>query len=343
MAGIVIRSLTTQPRDRRSLPAPAGSVGTRAQPLPTRPDARDPGDSSGEAIPVPIPNTEVKLSSAEDTERAAFRENRSSPGFLRFLREPFRDVPDRILRDAGYPSRPMTSTSVPATPTTTDAVPDDGRHLPVPARGRRRLARLHADPRASLHGGRPGCRPRARQAAAALPRRRARHVRDVSRRDRRIAVRRAWWARPRPGVPGPIATVTTHHQDRAARPGPWTDERVDAAAARRAQRRPVRPHRAHGARVRRDRARAPVHDAGAGGDGGSVVGAQATSSPTAGATAGPDRSAGGRHDGTTADAGPRRRSSPRPRPSPRRPRRPRRLRRPQRSSRRPTRSRAATR
>jgi LysM repeat protein len=43
----------------------------------------NPGDSSGEATPVPIPNTEVKLSSAEDTERAAFRENRSSPGFLR--------------------------------------------------------------------------------------------------------------------------------------------------------------------------------------------------------------------------------------------------------------------
>ncbi len=41
---------------------------------------QDPGDSSGEATPVPIPNTEVKLSSAEDTERAAFRENRSSPG-----------------------------------------------------------------------------------------------------------------------------------------------------------------------------------------------------------------------------------------------------------------------
>ena len=50
----------------------------------TRPDATNPGDSSGEATPVPIPNTEVKLSSAEDTERAAFRENRSSPGFLRF-------------------------------------------------------------------------------------------------------------------------------------------------------------------------------------------------------------------------------------------------------------------
>src|SRR6476659_4259229 len=48
------------------------------------PDATNPGDTGGEAIPVPIPNTEVKLSSAEDTERAAFRENRSSPGFLRF-------------------------------------------------------------------------------------------------------------------------------------------------------------------------------------------------------------------------------------------------------------------
>ena len=49
-----------------------------------RPDhiqQQDPGDPGGEAIPVPIPNTEVKLSSAEDTERAAFRENRSSPGF----------------------------------------------------------------------------------------------------------------------------------------------------------------------------------------------------------------------------------------------------------------------
>ena len=41
---------------------------------------QDPGDSSGEATPVPIPNTEVKLSSAEDTQGAAPRENRSSPG-----------------------------------------------------------------------------------------------------------------------------------------------------------------------------------------------------------------------------------------------------------------------
>src|SRR5689334_9117381 len=49
--------------------------------LPITIQQQDPGDTSGEAIPVPIPNTEVKLSSAEDTERAAFRENRSSPGF----------------------------------------------------------------------------------------------------------------------------------------------------------------------------------------------------------------------------------------------------------------------
>ena len=55
------------------------------RPLPITPSLRrNPGDSSGEATPVPIPNTAVKLSSAEDTERAAFRENRSSPGFLRF-------------------------------------------------------------------------------------------------------------------------------------------------------------------------------------------------------------------------------------------------------------------
>ena len=49
--------------------------------LPITIQQQDPGDIGGEAIPVPIPNTEVKLSSAEDTERAAFREHRSSPGF----------------------------------------------------------------------------------------------------------------------------------------------------------------------------------------------------------------------------------------------------------------------
>ena len=99
MAGIVIRSLTTHIEIEdlfRRPPVLADeiedpSIGAprrlalrelRGSHAETRPDATNPGDSSGEAIPVPIPNTEVKLSSAEDTERAAFRENRSSPGFL---------------------------------------------------------------------------------------------------------------------------------------------------------------------------------------------------------------------------------------------------------------------
>src|SRR5688500_15532736 len=47
-----------------------------------------PGDASGEAPPVPIPNTEVKLSSAEDTRGATPWENRSSPGYS--LRQPRR-------------------------------------------------------------------------------------------------------------------------------------------------------------------------------------------------------------------------------------------------------------
>src|SRR4029079_5088593 len=55
------------------------ACGATVQPITIQ--QHDPGDTSGEAIPVPIPNTAVKLSSAEDTERAAFRENRSSPGF----------------------------------------------------------------------------------------------------------------------------------------------------------------------------------------------------------------------------------------------------------------------
>src|SRR5438046_1118357 len=71
-------------------------------------DATNPGDTGGEAIPVPIPNTEVKLSSAEDTERAAFRENRSSPGFLRF------SVPvvSRRRRSAGHGDTARQSTSL---------------------------------------------------------------------------------------------------------------------------------------------------------------------------------------------------------------------------------------
>jgi LysM repeat protein len=47
-----------------------------------------PGDASGEAPPVPIPNTEVKLSSAEDTRGATSWENRSSPGYFTFLQAP---------------------------------------------------------------------------------------------------------------------------------------------------------------------------------------------------------------------------------------------------------------
>ena len=39
-----------------------------------------PGGHSGEAIPVPIPNTEVKLSNADDT--AFGRESRQLPGFF---------------------------------------------------------------------------------------------------------------------------------------------------------------------------------------------------------------------------------------------------------------------
>ena len=88
--------------------APASTDARRSRHLP---DAYKPGDSSGEATPVPIPNTEVKLSSAEDTERAAFRENRSSPGFLRCVRRPgpIRPPGEPALvtparpRAAGYP------------------------------------------------------------------------------------------------------------------------------------------------------------------------------------------------------------------------------------------------
>ena len=75
--------IRTNRRNRRSrdFSAPRAHVSPPVPPITIQ--QQDPGDSSGEAIPVPIPNTVVKLSSAEDTERAAFRENRSSPGFLR--------------------------------------------------------------------------------------------------------------------------------------------------------------------------------------------------------------------------------------------------------------------
>ena len=41
------------------------------------------GDNDAEVTPVPIPNTEVKLCSADDTWREAARESRSSPELKR--------------------------------------------------------------------------------------------------------------------------------------------------------------------------------------------------------------------------------------------------------------------
>ena len=40
------------------------------------------GDNDGEEIPVPMPNTEVKLSGAEDTCELPCWENRESPDFF---------------------------------------------------------------------------------------------------------------------------------------------------------------------------------------------------------------------------------------------------------------------
>src|SRR5512145_245600 len=82
---MAIRSIddSSNRRLHSGAPRPRGARAGRCR---NDPVARDPGDSSGEATPVPIPNTVVKLSSAEDTERAAFREHRSSPGFLRSRR-----------------------------------------------------------------------------------------------------------------------------------------------------------------------------------------------------------------------------------------------------------------
>src|SRR5215216_2271657 len=79
------RNSKTTRRNQRSRDFSAAALDTSsARTQPTTIQQQDPGDASGEAIPVPIPNTEVKLSSAEDTERAAFRENRSSPGSCAF-------------------------------------------------------------------------------------------------------------------------------------------------------------------------------------------------------------------------------------------------------------------
>ncbi len=56
-------------------------------PLPHFPNTQFilPGDHSGGVPPVPIPNTEVKPSCADDTCRATGRENRSLPGRLFYV------------------------------------------------------------------------------------------------------------------------------------------------------------------------------------------------------------------------------------------------------------------
>ena len=268
--------ILTDSRDRRSTSAPRRSIGPRDGPLPNNIQTqRNPGDSSGEAIPVPIPNTEVKLSSAEDTERAAFRENRSSPGFLRFRgvargagrRERSRplvrasgilcrdDRPRR--RAAGAPRAPPEPADDPAEPRDGRRAhrPDDRRDLSVPARGRRRLAERVAAPRASLRAPssrRRRCRTDKQRRLCLV--RRARRLPDVpgrARAPRARCSRRASIPRSsRPPMPpaGPIARGPRRHP-RAAR-----GSRSDGALGRSTGRcRPGRPRRADGRRVRRRR------------------------------------------------------------------------------------------
>ena len=167
----------------------------------TRSDARNPGDSSGEATPVPIPNTEVKLSSAEDTERAAFRENRSSPGFLRF-----RACPASAVAGPTAPRRRRASVRrlscrhdrTPGHPAG-DAGARGGRPrgVPAPGLGRRPVARRRALARPPLPAPRVGA-PDARSPARALPDAAHVGVPDVARGPRR---RGAAPTRPGPFVP----------------------------------------------------------------------------------------------------------------------------------------------
>ena len=185
---------SNQRRPRR----PSGRA--RSQPN-NHPDARNPGDTGGEAIPVPIPNTEVKLSSAEDTERAAFRENRSSPGFLRF--RAIRCPPTRASRPgrpagilggddrsrrsrrsdrSGRRSRVASSPSrspAPAASNRARAARDRGRDLPVPVVVGRAPGDRRARPRPPLHRADAAGSAAGRQAAPPLPRRRARRVLDL--------------------------------------------------------------------------------------------------------------------------------------------------------------------
>src|SRR3954454_12825058 len=101
--------VSINPATLRSIRSMAPASGTTRVACRHLPDADNPGDSGGEATPVPIPNTEVKLSSAEDTERAAFRENRSSPGLVLF--NPVGASPGRGRATRGGILRTMTATA----------------------------------------------------------------------------------------------------------------------------------------------------------------------------------------------------------------------------------------
>ena len=69
------------------------------------------GDNSREDTPVPIPNTEVKLSSAEDTWREAAWEIRTSPVFhgpmVKWLRHHPFTVVTRVRVPVGSPISPL--------------------------------------------------------------------------------------------------------------------------------------------------------------------------------------------------------------------------------------------
>ncbi len=144
---------------------------------------KDPGDSSGEATPVPIPNTEVKLSSAEDTERAAFRENRSSPGSFAFPRA-IAEAAAIGAATRAYPRSDRAADVRPPSRSTTRAGGDRRRRAApaVDRRRRRRGARsarprrrrwlvATASPSASTVAGpssRPPCRPRSSASCASI-------------------------------------------------------------------------------------------------------------------------------------------------------------------------------
>ena len=226
MAGrIVIRS-TDYSRSRIHSGAPRGHRDRASSRCRNHPDAKDPGDSSGEATPVPIPNTEVKLSSAEDTERAAFRENRSSPGFLRSRPAGARRV-DASPAGSASPGYPSGMTAVdpvarPAPPASGDRTPDAAvqRRLPLPRRGRRRVAELDGRPRASVRGRVSAGAAGRREAAPAVPDPRPRHLCHVRRRPGGPAGRpRSAAGAPAPDRPDhPGRPRSRPHRHRHARP-----------------------------------------------------------------------------------------------------------------------------